>query len=139
MLHYGQYKREQLFEAARRSRACAYLADDDHGPLALQEILLAGCPTVGVRTGAPFIRDGVTGVFVERLPPGVKCVKNNADEAALAAYIHAVRVLQTRDRKHVREQAAAAFHPVPIINGLLEQLDQARNRAESDSVQGDSR
>ena len=26
---------------------CAYLADDDHGPLALQEILLAGCPTVG--------------------------------------------------------------------------------------------
>ncbi|MCA9175168.1 MAG: glycosyltransferase family 2 protein, partial [Planctomycetales bacterium] len=47
-IHYGQYQREQLFEAARRSRACAYLADDDHGPLALQEILLAGCPTVGV-------------------------------------------------------------------------------------------
>ena len=47
-IHYGQYHREQLFEAARRSRACAYLADDDHGPLALQEILLAGCPTVGV-------------------------------------------------------------------------------------------
>jgi len=35
VLHYGQYRREQLFEAARRSRACAYLADDDHGPLAL--------------------------------------------------------------------------------------------------------
>ncbi|MFQ3592162.1 MAG: glycosyltransferase [Gemmataceae bacterium] len=76
VLHYGQYKREQLFEAARRSRACAYLADDDHGPLALQEILLAGCPVVGVRTGAPFIQDGVTGVFVDRLPPGAKCVKN---------------------------------------------------------------
>lgn len=28
----------------------AYLADDDHGPLALQEILLSGCPSVGVRT-----------------------------------------------------------------------------------------
>ena len=28
-IHYGQYKREQLFEAARRSRACNYLADDD--------------------------------------------------------------------------------------------------------------
>ena len=37
-IHYGQYERGQLFEAARRSRACAYLADDDHGPLALQEI-----------------------------------------------------------------------------------------------------
>ena len=37
-------------EAARRSRVCAYLADDDHGPLALQEILLAGClPDVSVR------------------------------------------------------------------------------------------
>lgn len=32
-IHYGHYRREQLFEAARRSRACAYLADDDHGPL----------------------------------------------------------------------------------------------------------
>ncbi|MDP1563431.1 MAG: hypothetical protein Q8M16_18780 [Pirellulaceae bacterium] len=54
--HYGQYKRADLIEAARRSRACAYLADDDHGPLALQEILLAGCPTVGVRTGAFFCK-----------------------------------------------------------------------------------
>jgi hypothetical protein len=30
-----------LFEAASRSRAREYLADDDHAPLALQEILLA--------------------------------------------------------------------------------------------------
>ena len=33
-IHYGNYRREELFEVARRSRACAYLADDDHGPLA---------------------------------------------------------------------------------------------------------
>ena len=50
--------RKELYAAARQSRACAYLADDDHGPLALQEILLAGCPTVGVRTGAPFVEHG---------------------------------------------------------------------------------
>jgi glycosyltransferase involved in cell wall biosynthesis len=68
-IHYGQYRREQLFEAARRSRACAYLADDDHGPLALQEILLAGCPAVGVRTGASFVQHGLTGYLVDRLPP----------------------------------------------------------------------
>jgi hypothetical protein len=80
VLNYGQYKREQLFEAARRSRACAYLADDDHGPLALQEILLAGCPVVGVRTGAPFIHDGIPGVFVDCLPPGAKCVKSDDDQ-----------------------------------------------------------
>jgi hypothetical protein len=76
--HYGKYRREQLFKSARRSRACAYLADDDHGPLALQEILLAGCPTVGVRTGAAFVRDGVTGVLVERLPRGQSAWRTTA-------------------------------------------------------------
>jgi hypothetical protein len=79
-----------LFEAARRSRACAYLADDDHGPLALQEILLDGCPTVGVRTGASFVRDGVTGFVVERLPPGRSCVENEMDQTVLAFYLDAV-------------------------------------------------
>ena len=68
-IHYGRYRREELFEAARPSRACAYLADDDHRPLALQKILLAGCPTVGVRTGASFVRHGETGIVVDRLPP----------------------------------------------------------------------
>ncbi|MFN4261477.1 MAG: glycosyltransferase [Gemmataceae bacterium] len=134
MLHYGQYKRAQLFEAARRSRTCAYLADDDHGPLALQEILLAGCPVVGVRTGAPFIRDGVTGVFVERLPPGAKCVKNDADEVSLGTFLDALQSLQNRERQEVREQAIAAFHPVPIVNGLLEQLERTRRHSEDGVV-----
>jgi hypothetical protein len=83
-------------------RAVLGLANnDDHGPLALQEILLTGCLVVGVRTGASLVRDGVTGVFVERLLPGAKCVKNDANEFVLAAYIHAVQVLQTRDRQRV--------------------------------------
>ena len=33
------------YEAAQRSRAYACLADENHGPRALQETLLAGCPT----------------------------------------------------------------------------------------------
>ena len=86
-IHYGSYRREELFEAARRSRACAYLVDDDHGPLALQELLLAGCPTVGVRTGASFIHHGETGILVDRLPPGRQCVSGDEDAAALAAFI----------------------------------------------------
>ncbi|MFQ3651956.1 MAG: hypothetical protein SNJ75_16660, partial [Gemmataceae bacterium] len=126
--------REQLFEAARRSRACAYLADDDHGPLALQEILLAGCPVVGVRTGAPFIQDGVTGVFVDRLPPGAKCVKNDADEAALVAFVERLQSLQNWDRQQVRESAASAFHPVAIVDGLLEQLERTRRHSEEGGV-----
>ena len=93
-------------EAARRSRACAYLADDDHGPLALQEILLAGCPTVGVRTGASFVKTGETGVLVDRLPPGRQCVETDADERALAGYLDAIEHAQSMDRQVVRHIAA---------------------------------
>jgi hypothetical protein len=127
-IHYGQYKREQLFEAARRSRACAYLADDDHGPLALQEILLAGCPVVGIRTGAPFIQDGLTGVFVDRLPPGAKCVKNDADAAALAEHQCAIHRSQSLPRGRVRSESATRFAPESIVNAITLSLGQARER-----------
>ncbi len=125
-IHYGQYQREQLFEAARRSRACAYLADDDHGPLALQEILLAGCPTVGVRTGAAFVHDGVTGVLVERPAPGGQSVENEDDEAALATYMAALVDAQSIDRQHVRTQAAAEFQANNIVDQLIMTLDGLR-------------
>lgn len=62
---YGQFKRDDLFESARRSRCCVYLSDDDHGPLAQAEIMLSGCPTVGLPNGAPFLTPGVTGKFCE--------------------------------------------------------------------------
>lgn len=125
-VHYGQYRREQLFEAARRSRACAYLADDDHGPLALQEILLAGCPVVGVRTGAPFVNDGVTGVFVERLPPGAKCVKNDADEVALATFVEGIRRGMEMRRDAVRTSAAEAFATERIVDQVVAVLERNR-------------
>lgn len=89
-IHYGQCRREQLYDAAQKSRACAYLADDDHGPLALQEILLAGCPVVGVRTGAAFVQHGVTGTLVDRLPPGRTCISADADQAVLAIFADAI-------------------------------------------------
>jgi hypothetical protein len=127
VLHYGQYKREQLYEAARRSRACAYLADDDHGPLALQEILLSGCPVVGVRTGAPFIQDGVTGVFVDRLPPGAKCVKNDADEAALATFMVAIQATHQTDRHSVRSRVIGASNNVNIVDRIIEAVMSARS------------
>jgi S1-C subfamily serine protease len=70
-----------------RLRLLFDVAGDDHGPLAWQEILLAGCPTVGVRIGASLVRPGVTGMIVERLPPGRQCVRYDADEAALVVYL----------------------------------------------------
>ena len=66
-VRYGKYRRERLIELARRSRACVYLSDCDRGPLALAEILLAGCPAVGVPCGAPWIGSGQTGVQVQTL------------------------------------------------------------------------
>jgi hypothetical protein len=125
-IHYGQYKREQLYEAARRSRACAYLADDDHGPLALQEILLAGCPTVGVRTGAAFVCHEVNGYLIERLPPGRRCVASDEDAARLEHYMEAVWHAQSMDRRAVRADAADRFSPLRIVDSVLAALDMAR-------------
>jgi hypothetical protein len=125
-IHYGRYQREELFEAARRSRACAYLADDDHGPLALQEILLAGCPTVGVCTGAAFVGRGEMGVLVDRLPPGRQCVGSDSDEIALEAYLEAVSQAQEMDRNSIRAAAARRFSPEHIVNSISTVLEQAR-------------
>jgi hypothetical protein len=125
-IHYGRYRREELFEAARRSRACAYLADDDHGPLALQEILLAGCPTVGVRTGASFVRNGVTGFVVDRLPPGRQCVENDADQLALAVYVDAIARAQALDRQSIRAAAEQEFSQDAIVEEMITALEQLR-------------
>ena len=125
-IHYGQYHREELFEAARRSRACAYLADDDHGPLALQEILLAGCPTVGVRTGASFVRTGETGVVVDRLPPGRQCAESDDDVRALAVFMEAIEQAQSMDRHSVRDRAAEEFDTDRIVDSIITAVNTAR-------------
>ncbi len=125
-IHYGQYKREQLFEAARRSRACAYLADDDHGPLALQEILLAGCPTVGVRTGASFVRDGVTGFWVEKLPPGGRAISSQQDAVLLAAYVDQIGQAMEISRHQVREYAVQEYSTDRITSAIVAKLDELR-------------
>lgn len=125
-IHYGQYRREQLYEAARRSKVCAYLADDDHGPLALQEILLAGCPVIGVRTGASLIQEGTTGVWVPRLPPGKQCIQNDQHRNDLAAYTTALETMLIWDRQTVREAAARQFDTGRIVDQVIECLEQAR-------------
>jgi hypothetical protein len=121
-IHYGQYRREQRYDPACRSRACAYLADDDHGPLELQEILLAGCATVGVRTGAAFVQHGVAGFVVDRLPPGRECVGGEDDENALVAYLDALGNTQSMDRRSVRATAAERFATDRIVDAILDSL-----------------
>lgn len=131
-IHYGQYQREQLFEAARRSRACAYLADDDHGPLALQEILLASCPTVGVRTGASFVKTGETGAIVDRLPSGRQCVESDHDVRALAVYLEAIEQAQAMDRESVRRYATVLFATEHIADQVTTALAHVRASRVSD-------
>ncbi len=107
--HYGRYRREELYDAARRSRACAYLADDDHGPLALAEIMLAGCPAVGVRTGAAFILPGRTGHLVDKLPSGARCLADAADAEHLVGFTAALEQAMQMDRGGVCETAMMNF------------------------------
>lgn len=128
-ISYDQYQRDQLFEAARRSRACAYLADDDYGPLALQAILLAGCPTVGVRTGASFVRTGETGVLVDRLPPGRQCVETDDDERALWDYLQAIEHAHGMDRPEIRSHASRTFDATFITDELVVALANARKES----------
>ncbi len=135
-IHYGQYQREELYVAARQSRACAYLADDDHGPLALQEILLAGCPTVGVRTGAPFVEQGKTGILVDRLPPGAGCVGNDEETAALAAYLSAVVQAQALNRETARQRATEIFDTTHVVDRIIEELANLRTSITSGVVAG---
>jgi hypothetical protein len=102
------------------------LADDAHGPLALQEILLAGCPTVGVRTGAAFVRTGQTGVVVDRLPPGQQCAETDDDERDLAVFMDAIEEAQSLDRHGVRDRAAVGFNSDGIGDDIIIALNVLR-------------
>jgi len=121
IVEYGRYRRRDLFEAARRSRACVYLSDDDHGPLALAEILLAGCPTAGVARGTPFVTDGITGRVVGEL-----------DAAELTEAIEACFRL---DRGATAGHAAEQFDTERIVTSVLKSLAVVTNRGDHTTTQ----
>jgi hypothetical protein len=114
VLQYGQFHREELWEAARRSRACCYLSSDDRGPLALAEILLCGCPTVGIPTGAPFVQPGRTGLLLDRWDRGL--------------VMGAIRECLELPRDGVAAIAAEQFDTERIVATVLEALDRARRQ-----------
>jgi len=96
--------------------------------LVLEEILLAGCPTVGVRTGASFVRPGIIGLLVDRLPPGHEHVANADGDAALATCLDTIRQAQDMDRHAVPAVPAAAadeFATDRIADVILTVLNQA--------------
>ncbi len=87
---------------------------------------MAGCPTVGVRTGAPFVQHGLTGYLLDRLPPGRQCVANEDDQRALAAYLNALGRAQAMDRRSVRATAAEQFATERIVQAVLAVLEAFR-------------
>jgi len=97
LIVYGHYQREELLAAARQSRVCAYLCSDDRGPLALAEILLAGCPAVGVECGAPWVTHPGLGREVPDL--GFLALEAACDD------------LMDWDRSGVRTAAQEYFNP----------------------------
>lgn len=114
ILRYGRFRRRQLFEAARASRCCVYLSNDDRGPLALAEILLAGCPAVGIERGAPWIETGRTGIRVEHLRPALL-------SAAVSELLDG-----GPERESIRRAAEERFDTETICTTILDALDAAR-------------
>jgi hypothetical protein len=108
---YGAYGRAELCALARRCRACAYLSDDDRGPLALAEILLCGCPAIGIPRGAPFIRHGHTGIVLSGF--------------RLAACLEGIRRCHQLDRYLVAAKAAGQFDTARIVSTVLAALRTA--------------
>ncbi len=112
VVRYGHYRREDFLETARRSRCCLYGSDDDRGPLALAELLLAGCPAVGIPRGAPFIEPGQNGVLLERFEPAACC--------RAVAHCHGL------DRRAIAGRAARQFAAGRIVEIIVRALDAVR-------------
>ncbi len=72
------------------------------------EILLAGCPAVGVARGAPFIQPGETGMLLDALEPEACC--------------RAVAACHALDRRWVAELAAVQFDTQRIVATIVESL-----------------
>jgi glycosyltransferase involved in cell wall biosynthesis len=114
VLDYGQYRRDELIALARRARACVYCSIDDRGPLALAEILLCGCPAVGVPHGGPWIRDGQTGYQVPQLDP--------------PAVSRAIEQCHALPREAVRAAAETQFDTRQTLHTVIESLDRLRRQ-----------
>jgi hypothetical protein len=131
IIHYGQFKRPQLIDAARRSKVCVYLADDDHGPIASAEILLCGCPILGLHGGGSAIQPLEVGRSYgwDRLPPGAACCTDEKDRERLAVLIediHASIKHADEERPYCRSKALEAFGSDAVLDKIILALERAR-------------
>lgn len=118
VIRYGRFEQSELFAAASKSSCCLYICTDDHGPLAQAEILLAGCPVVGVRRGAPFVVTGLTGLYIDRFPEAI------GDD--YYAMIETINTCQTLSRAGVRQRAEEMFSTERIADDVISHLEAVR-------------
>jgi hypothetical protein len=112
---YGAHDRAGLAAAAQKSWACAYMSKIDRGPLALEEIMLSGCPAVGTAHGAPWVEDGITGYTVA----------NNAGPSDWAVVLRKCRELSAF---RVRLRALERFSAQAVVPQVLKVLEQVARR-----------
>ena len=109
MVTYGHYRRDDMIDLARRSRACVYCSTDDRGPLAGAEIALAGCPLIGIPHGCPWA--SIPGLGVE--------IPNFSRQNIQQGLERAVQMNRTK----VREAALAFWDPDRIVKIILDALE----------------
>jgi hypothetical protein len=65
------------------------------------------------------VRDGVTGLVVDRMPLGRQCVVNDSDQVALDFYLDAIARVQNLNRHAVRATAKQEFNSDAIVEGAI--------------------
>lgn len=111
---YGEFRREELYSWARASRSCVYLSDDESGGLATQEIMLAGCPVVGIERGAPLVVHDRTGIRI--------------DTWDVRSFVEGIERSWQLDRREVRAAAIKLFDEDKIASTVVGYLDAVRKK-----------
>ncbi|MFM8402508.1 MAG: hypothetical protein ACKOAH_32185 [Pirellula sp.] len=79
-----------------------------------------------MRTGASFVRDGVTGFWVDKLPPGGRVIFSQQDADLLAAYVDRIAQAMEINRHQVREYAVQEFSTDRITSKIVGTLEEFR-------------
>jgi hypothetical protein len=120
-LEYGSYSREQLFDAARRSRVCFYVSREDHYPMAAVEITLTNCPIISDERACPAFKHGITGIVAavrERGESDPFVWAKDAAERLAVEYAGACKL----DRGMVRASTITAHDPALMRERVAAQL-----------------
>jgi len=121
VLGYGGYKRDDLLEAARSSRACFFISRDDHYPLSAVEISLMGCPIIADEKSCPPLIHRVTGIQApvrERLEGTPAAWAADAAKRMIAEFPGALAM----DRNAIREATLDRHDPAVAVTRMAAAL-----------------